>query len=306
MPGPPSLRSFDLNLLVLFDALYRERKLAAAAAMVGLSQPGASQALARLREAFDDPLFVRSGAGMEPTAQAHTLAPMVREALSSLERGLSAVRSFDPAHSEREFRLALAEIGELVTLPAIVTELGKTAPNVRVVSVRGSRSEIEFLAAKGDVDLCLDFQPPATPLLHYEQIAEEELVVIARLDHPRIRGAVSLEQFFSERHVVINLESTAFNHLADAVKISMFHQRKVLCVCVHASAMPAVVMQTDAIATVPRSIVNRPPFAGALQLLEPPMPLFKLPVFVFWHVSLEADAGHAWLRSQLVRRFWTD
>lgn len=306
MRAPPTLRSFDLNLLILFDALYRERKLATAATMVGLSQPGASQALARLREAFDDPLFVRSGAGMEPTTQAHTLAPMVREALSSLERGLSAVRSFDPTLSEREFRLALAEVGEVVTLPAIVRHLTQQAPNIRITSVRGTRAEIEYLAARGEVDLALDFQPPSTPLLHYELLSEEDLAVAARLGHPRIQGSLTLEQYFQERHVVINLEATAFNHLADALKVAMIQQRKVLCTCIHLSAIPAVLLQTDALATLPRALLEQPLYRGQLQLFEPPMPLFKLPLYVFWHVSLEADVGHAWLRSQLLRRFWAD
>jgi DNA-binding transcriptional LysR family regulator len=104
---PPTLRSFDLNLLLLFDALYRDRKLGVAAAAVGLSQPGASQALTRMRQTFDDPLFVRQGGGMNPTPKAHAVAPMVRQAIALLERGLSELRSFDPTSSDRQFRLGL-------------------------------------------------------------------------------------------------------------------------------------------------------------------------------------------------------
>lgn len=305
VPVPPTLRSFDLNLLILFDALYRERKLATAAAAVGLSQPGASQALSRMRETFDDPLFVRRGTGMDPTAHAHTLAPMVREALASIERGLTALRSFDPMQSEREFRVGLAELGEAVILPDIVSRLSKIAPNVRLISVRGSRNELQSAAVKRDVDLALDFEPPTEASLQHEMISEEELVVIARLDHPRIRGSVSVEQFFAERHVAVDLEPAARRRVASVLSAPVSVMRT-LCTCAHYSSVPGVVMETDGLATVPRALVSMPLYSGRVQVLEPPFPLFKIPVYVYWSRGLETDAGHSWLRSHLVKRFWVD
>jgi DNA-binding transcriptional LysR family regulator len=137
----PSLRSFDLNLLVLFDALFREGQLSAAADSVGMSQPAASQALARLRSAMNDPLFVRLGRGMEPTALAEVLAPSVRDALGALEAKLSSLAAFDPATSEREFSIWLGEVGETIFFPRFLALVTKAAPLVRLRSVLVSHAE---------------------------------------------------------------------------------------------------------------------------------------------------------------------
>ncbi|MDX2015044.1 MAG: LysR substrate-binding domain-containing protein [Myxococcaceae bacterium] len=301
---PPSLRSFDLNLLVLFDALFEERKLQTAARRIGLSQPAASQSLSRLRKAFDDELFVRRPQGMVPTARAVTLAPMVREALRAVERGLTALQSFDPSTSEREFKLALADAGEIVTLPAIVVQLTRLAPNLQVVSVRGSRSEVEQMASSREVDLALDFEPPKSPLMRSALIAEEDLVVIARREHPRVRATPTIAAFLAEKHVVVNFDPALIHRLGAQLSATALLERRILCRCVHVSAVPAVVMETDALALVPRAIVMRAPYAGQLQVLEPPIETMKIPLFAWWHSSLDADPGHLWLRSQLVRPFW--
>jgi DNA-binding transcriptional LysR family regulator len=306
VPLPPTLNSFDLNLLILFDALYRERKLASAARAVGLSQPAASQALSRLRDTFDDPLFLRRGAGMEPSAVAHTLAPMVGEALRSIMRGLTAVRSFDPTQSDREFRLGFGELGELISLPKIVSMLAKEAPNVRIISVRGSREELAVYAERGEVDLAVDFLPPAHAALQHERIAEEDLVVIARPGHPRVQGSISLEQFLSEPRVGVHLSPTTRQYIGQVLNVDIFNQFRFACQCSHYSSVPAVVLESDAIATVPRGMLDSPLYAGRFQTFEPPLPLFKIPVYVIWHASMQADAGHAWLRARLVRRYWAE
>jgi DNA-binding transcriptional LysR family regulator len=306
VPVPPSLKSFDLNLLVLFDALYRQRKLSEAAAAVGLSQPAASQALSRLREAFDDPLFVRRGVGMEPSAMARTLAPMVDEALRSVERGLKAVQSFDPAESDREFRLALGELGQVAVLAGIVSRLSKAAPGVRVVSVRGTREELTAQVARGEVDLSVDFLPPTHESLRHERIAEEELVVIARRGHPRVRGSLSLEQFLAEPRVGVDIDPAIRQLIGQMLNVAILSQFRFLCQCAHYSSVPSVVLETDAIATVPRAMIASPLYAGRFQIFDPPLPLFKIPVYVIWHASFESDPGHAWLRAQLLRRYWAE
>jgi len=306
VPLPPTLNSFDLNLLILFDALYRDRKLSSAARAVGLSQPAASQALSRLRDTFEDPLFLRRGAGMEPSAVAHTLAPMVGDALRSIMRGLTAVRSFDPTQSDREFRIGFGELGELVVLPKIVSMLSKEAPNIRVVSVRGTREDLAVYAERGEVDLAVDFLPPVQAALQHERISEEDFVVIARLGHPRVQGSLSLEQFLAEPRVGVQLSPTTRQQLGQVLNVDILNQFRFVCQCSHYSSLPAVVLESDTIATVPRSMVESPLYAGRFQTFEPPLPLFKIPVYVIWHASLQSDAGHAWLRARLVRRYWAE
>jgi DNA-binding transcriptional LysR family regulator len=240
---------------------------------------------------------------MNPTPKAHAVAPMVRQAIALLERGLSELRSFDPTSSDRQFRLGLAELGESLIFPHLVARLARVAPQVTLRSVRGSRAKLPAIAARREVDLALDFLPPVDPTLRHRRIADEELVTIARIDHPRIRGSITIEQFFAEAHVGVDLDAGGRAKIAELAGSSAL-QRRMLCTCAHYSSVPNVVMQTDAIATVPRAFLSLPLYAGRLQVLASPLPLFKLPVFVYWHESLEADPGHLWLRGQVLRRFW--
>ncbi len=306
MATPPTLQSFDLNLLLLFDILHRERKLSTAAALVGLSQPAASQALSRLREAFDDALFVRRGSVMEPTAIANTLAPMVRTAMASLERGLTAVRTFTPESSERVFRLGLGELGEIVVLPEIVSHVATVAPHVIISSVRGTKRELELVAASGGVDLAIDFEPPTDPFLRCELVAEEELVVIASLEHPRLRGAISAEEFLTERHVKVDIPQPIRKRIEQVLNAPFLPLLKTGCICAHYSSLPAVVMATDSIGAVPRRLVGTSLFAGRVQVLELPFPNIKLPVYFWWHQSLDTDFGLSWLRTLLIEHFWRE
>jgi DNA-binding transcriptional LysR family regulator len=299
----PTLHNFDLNLLVLFDALYRERQLTAAAAALGLSQPAASQALARLRDAFGDPLFVRRGRRMEPTAQAQILAPSVRDSLRGIEQTLNAMRSFDPASSEREFRIGLGEIGETVYFPRLLVEVLKIAPRVRLRSVTRALLDVQSMLARGDLDLGFDFEPPSHATVRHRALGEEEFVVIARRDHPRVRGSVTLEAYLAEPRIRIDIGEERMKRLLSVLGSRGFDEGIVATVS-HLTSIPAIVQETDTLAVVPRSLAMSPAYAGKLQVIEPPIPLFKIPVFAHWHEKFEDDPGHRWLRSLLVEGFW--
>jgi LysR family transcriptional activator for leuABCD operon len=299
----PTLRSFDLNLLVLFDALYQERQLTAAAAAVGLSQPAASQALARLRDAFGDPLFVRRGHRMEPTVQAQFLAPSIRDALRAIEQTLHAMGRFNPGESEREFSIGLGEIGEIVYFPHFLAAVLKIAPRVSLRSVTRAPLDVQSMVARGDLDLGFDFEPPTHASLRYAALGEEDFVVIARCDHPRVRGAVTTEEFIAEPRVRVHIGEDRWKRLLSVLGSPAVDARIVATVS-HFTSVPGIVIETDALAVVPRSVARFPAYAGQLQVIELPFPLFKLPVFAHWHERFENDPGHRWLRSLLVKGFW--
>src|ERR1700761_5233265 len=126
------LRSIDLNLLLVFDVLYRTRNTTRAAEQLHLTQPAVSNALKRLRDRFDDVLFIKSAAGMEPTPRADAIAQYVDEALASIRLAVQAGQAFDPAVTARTFRLYLSDIGQSVFIPPLAARLRDAAPNVRV------------------------------------------------------------------------------------------------------------------------------------------------------------------------------
>jgi DNA-binding transcriptional LysR family regulator len=303
----PSLRSFDLNLLVLFDALFRERQLSAAASRVGLSQPAASQALSRLRDALGDPLFVRRGRGMEPTPLAEALAPTVQESLGALERRLVTVETFDPRESEREFSLGLAEVGEMFFFPSLLARVTAAAPRVRLRSVPARHIDVQTAVARGDVELAFDFDTPTQPSLRSLQVGSEEIVVIARRGHPRVRGEVSLLEFLAEPRVRIEMPDERWQRLLAVIGAPLpepLGMGTIVGTVSQVTSVAAIVAQTDAVALTPRAVAELPAFRDRLEILTSPLPLAPLTVFAYWHESFDLDPGHAWLRSFLTPRFW--
>ncbi|MCX5744183.1 MAG: LysR substrate-binding domain-containing protein, partial [Proteobacteria bacterium] len=301
-----SLRSFDLNLLVLFDALYRERQLNAAASAVGLSQSAASQALARLRDALGDPLFERRGRGMEPTVVAESLAPTVRDSLRALEQRLVSMTIFNPAESTREFNLGLGEVGELFFFPSLVGLVMREAPHVRLRSSPRT-ADVQTATLRGEVDLAFDFEPPTQPTLRHVILGSEQLVVIARRGHPRISGSVTVASYLAEPRVRIDLTDERWRRLLSLVGAphpDVTGVGTIVGTVTQIVSVPAVVAETDALAIVPRSVATMAAFAGQLQIIPSPIPLAPLPVFAYWNESFEHDPGHVWLRGMLRREFW--
>lgn len=295
--APPSIRSFDLNLLVLFDALYGERKLSTAARAIGLSQPAASQALARLRRSFDDELFERRGRGMEPTPQAHALAPAVRQALSVLEGRLRAMQDFDPSTSERTFVVSLAELGETVLLPRLVAKVRREAPHVRLHSVRETRDALLESVRRKSVEMAIDFKHPLDDEFRFRRIVNAELTFIARRDHPRLNGRISFEHFKIEEFVGMHLDEETHGRLRSLMGLDGQPRGLHGVQVSHLMSIPDVVLASDAVSIFPSEVIDlEPRFANGLQRLVAPFPLVRIPVFLYWHESLQDDAGHAWLR----------
>jgi DNA-binding transcriptional LysR family regulator len=149
----------DLNLMVVFDALMRERQVSRAAAELGLSQPAVSNALARLRRLLGDPLFVRTPGGMAPTPRALAMAPAVGQALAQLRGALNTAAGFDPAASTREFRLGMTDVGEIYFLPGLLRALGERAPGVLVSTARHSAVQLAEALAGDQLDLAIGLLP---------------------------------------------------------------------------------------------------------------------------------------------------
>src|SRR5688572_7214556 len=149
----------DLNLLRAFDAVLRERSVTAAAARLDLTQPAVSNALARLRAIFEDPLFVRTPKGMDPTPFARELGEPVRQALALLESALAHGPGFDPATSSRSFRFYMSDLGQIEFLPPLVERVHGDAPGVRLEAVALEVDDIGDALATGALDVAIGFLP---------------------------------------------------------------------------------------------------------------------------------------------------
>ena len=204
-----NLRSLHLNLLLVFDAIYGERSISRAAAKLHLSQPTVSNALARLRERLQDPLFERSAQGMLPTPRARKLAEPIRQALNTLEHGLRDDEEFDFARSEREFVIAVEDYGESVILPGFIRWLADVAPNLRMRIRAESSAQLAVELREGTVDLALDYFTLPDANYRHACVLTETLLSLSRRDHPLLGERMNLEQYLALRHVMLAAPANA-------------------------------------------------------------------------------------------------
>lgn len=294
-----NLARFDLNLLRIFDAIFAKGGVSAAARHLNLSQPAISHALAKLRDIFDDPLFVRQGNRLLPTPAARAIAGPVREALRGLDAALDAASAFDPAATTRDFRIGVRLSGEMPRFAALVARVRREAPQATLASISFRRRDLAMMLANGDLDFALDVALPADERLRSHYLGTEPLVVAARHGHPAIHGALDLDTYLALDHVV----ATPRPHgpgIEDIALDRIGLSRRVAVRCQHAITAWQIIAATDMLFALPRS------HAAVLAAMEP-MQIFDLPLTVerggnhlYWHQAAQTDPGHTWLRAILI------
>ncbi|AXV81219.1 LysR family transcriptional regulator [Ralstonia solanacearum] len=288
----------DLNLFVVFDAIYTEGGITAAARTLNLTQPAVSHALGRLRELFDDPLFERRGQGMVPTPLARTLVAEVRAALQGFERTLREGTRFDPATSERRFTLSMRDALEATLLPPLMAAIAREAPRIDVTTVRGDRRQLEAELLAGTIDAAVDILLPVSPAIRHAPLLSDPMVVLARPGHPVTQGPLTLERYLAYEHVHVSSRRRGAG-LEDVELRRLGRERRVRLRCQHYLAACRVVSCTDLLVTLPvryARIANAP--YGNVML---PLP-FKVPpleLYLYWHANSDQDAAGRWLRDHV-------
>jgi len=300
------LSRIDLNLFTVFDAIYREGGITAAAKRLHLSQPAISHALARLRELLDDPLFERRGNEMVPTPTARALAATVANSLGSIEEVINRAGHFDPATSQRRFTIAVRDSHERSFLPALVAELGREAPGLDVAVVRIERSNLEEDLLSGALDVAVDVALSTSADIRRERLGAESLVVLARQGHPSIHGALEQETYFAMEHVLVTgrrhgggFEDIALNRLGLS--------RRVRVRCQQYATAAEVVSQSDMLATLPRMQATFANRRTNNQVLPFPVDIPQMEHFLYWHANVDSDKSNQWFREKvgaLLRQDW--
>ena len=294
-----NLRSLDLNLLLVFDAIYTERSISKAASRLNLSQPGVSNSLRRLRKSLEDPLFKRDAQGMSPTPRAKTLREPIRQALDLLESGLRSDESFDFAGSIREFVIAVEDYGEAIVLPRFIDWLASVAPNIRVRIRPETSSALQVELREGTVDLALDYFTLEGTGFNSRCVLSETLVSLARQDHPHIGERLNLETYLALRHVVIEPHPMA-KSMIDLTLAKRGLKRHITLTVPHFLSMPVVVQSSDMICTLPRRMAYLYADHFRLKTYSVPLRMPEFPVYLIWHDSFDNDPGHLWLRNHII------
>lgn len=295
-----SFRSLDLNLLKVFEALMTEGSVTRAANALLMTQPAVSNALARLRDALGDPLFVRSGTGIRPTQRAVVLWEPIGEALETV-RGALDEQVFDPARAQTEFSLSMSDYVASLVMPKLLNQLGKVAPKARVHTVPNTILEIADQLEDNRVDCVLsvyvnEAQQPAA-------IRSRSLWSFMRRGHPlAAQKRLGTRSFLSAGHVDVSLAGKTLPSY-DLFLASRGLSRNLVATVNHYSAAYEVVRQSDLIAVLPsdlRSQSRHAPFLHAL-----PLPLKAPPriVSLFWHQRNDTVPAQRWLRETLVEMF---
>lgn len=293
------LTDIDLNLLVVFHHLMRERGVSRTADALGLSQPAVSNALARLRRLLGDELFLRTATGMAPTPYAQELAAPVAQALETLHGALNVRSRFDPAHSSRCFSLALTDVGEIYFLPVLMEALAKVAPGVTLRCVPAADAGLREDMAAGRVDLALGALPSLQAGFYQQALFRQRYVALMRADHPLTQapriGSVQLRQTPQVRVVAAGTDHGRLDDWLAQRGV----QRPIQLSVPHYVALGQVLADTRLLAIVPERFAQRvcQPFG----LVSRPLAM-TLPTSIicqYWHTHLHRDAGHQWLR-QLV------
>ncbi len=290
-----NLTQIDLNLFVVFEAIYAEGNLTRAGEVLHVTQPAVSNALARLRENFGDPLFVRAGRGVAPTPVAENLIGPVRQALRQLQSSLDARARFEPAEARRTFDISLSDIGASLLLPGLLAELASTAPHLRLRCHQRDRREIARELAAGSLDLAIDIPALARAPLQAARLLSDRYVCVLRRGHPAARGRLSLARFLSLSHVTVSSRRAGRSYVELALARKNLQIESVLRVQHYQPAFH-VVQNGDSVLAAPHSLARR--YDVAVRSL--PFEVPELETFLYWHRSRDGDPGHRWLRERIL------
>ena len=295
-----NVHELDLNLLRVFDAVLRDRGVTAAANRLGLTQPAVSNALARLRKAFGDALFVRTPAGMEATPFARGVAEPVRQALALLESALAHGAGFEPASASRAFRFYMSDLGQVEFLPPLVERVQRVAPAVRLEAVAFDPEDIADALGSGTLDVAMGFLPGLGAPIARRALFRDPYLCLMRADHPVDR--LTKKRFLEASHALVTYRGGGHRVIEEALERAGVARRIALRVP-HFTVMPMVLERTDLILTLPARVARVYEQRGRFKALEPPVPIPAAQVAVHWHQRFDNDPGNRWLREQLIELF---
>ncbi|MVF22806.1 LysR substrate-binding domain-containing protein [Methylocaldum sp.] len=288
-------RKADLNLLPVFSALLKERSVTRAAGRLYLGQPAVSAALMRLREMFKDELFLRTAKGMEPTARALELAEQLGPALEIIHREMYGTPRFDPATAERSFRLGMPDSIEVALSPSLIERIQREAPGVRVAIRLAGHEQGAKLLDNQEIDLGVSRFTDVASWHRQENLYREGYVCLfdgARLGIP---SPIGLEDYLALPHLLMSF-SGGFEGVVDEALARRNLRRRVLLSTTRFSALPFILKEADAIATLPASMARRCAEAFKLTLSPAPIEIETFTVSMLWHARHDRDPGHIWLR----------
>ncbi|MCC8959817.1 LysR family transcriptional regulator [Bradyrhizobium sp. Pear77] len=292
-------KGLDLNLLVALDALMNERNLTAAARSINLSQPAMSAAVARLRGYFHDEIFMMRGRELVPTPRAEGLAAPTREALLRIELSIMS-RDFNPAQSDRRFRICLSDFATLVFFRNIVERVAREAPAVRFELLPVADEPDEHLR-RGEVDFLIIpdlFMSSAYPRA---TLFDDTLVCVGCSTNKRLSRKLTFERYMSMGHVAVKYGRTRQPSIEEWFLLEHGLKRRNEVIVQSLSMIPTVLLGTDRIGTMPARLAEHFAKAMPLRIVKCPLPIPTFTEAIQWPALHTSDPTSTWMREMLLQ-----
>ncbi|MBU8896708.1 LysR family transcriptional regulator [Corallococcus sp. M34] len=294
------LARLDLNLLVAFDALMRERHVTRAAARIGIGQSAMSHHLGRLRALLGDELFTRRPGGVEPTPHARSLAEAVQDALARIQTLVVAERRFHPATDAREFRVGITDGLEISLMPRLMARAAAEAPGGSLALSPLSEAQGPRLLDEGALDLLLGPIEDASAAHKHLPFCAEGYVCLFNPELVQVGTPLSLEDFLRIPHVRVSRRADASDVVDDALA-KLRQRRRVALHTAQTLSVPYILKQSPFLGILPRRSAVTTAAAFGLAVSPSPIPLPERRIAMRWHASRDPDEAHRWLREALYR-----
>lgn len=301
------LENFDLNLLISFDALIRERNVSRAAEKLHISQPAMSNSLRRLRDYLGDPLLVRTSRGMEPTEKALELEPLIRQSLSFAQSALSPSDTFKAEQSDRIFRILVSDYVEGTLISTLVNRLQTLAPNITLDILTLSDGSFQDLE-KGSIDLAINRFDSIPQSFHQRLVWQDSFSCLLSSKSP-LATDLNLETYLKAPHLWVSktgigvgrgMSEGSQRGWVDDELASLGFERNIRVYTRHYQNVPLLLRQTNMVATIPTRAAMLYKDVPELAIVEPPFNIEPIEVTMVWSPVLHHNSAHQWLRDILM------
>ena len=288
----------DLNLFLVLKTVFQEGTITGAAHKLHLTQPAVSHSLSRLRDKFNDPLFIRHGRKMVPSAFCQKIMPKVTEAVSTLESTLFSDKLFNIADCKREIKLGFRDILESLFFPTLVTDLIANTPNITINSRQVTKVEMEKALEQQELDIVIDMLMPTNDNINSTLVCNESFSLICREDHPILQN-LTLESYAEATHALVALRDSKID-LIDMALAKHGKSRNIALKCEHYFAATSVISRCDMLLTMPNTYANLLKEKMPVHVSPLPFDVPVLPVHMYWHKQAEQDPINGWMREKLL------
>lgn len=300
-----NFRQLDLNLLRVLAALYRHRSVTEAGRALSLSQPAASNALARLRQFFGDELFVRTPAGLQPTRLCERMAPAVAGQLQALETMMSGHEAFEPQDSDMHWRLSLSDLGEMMFLPSLAGALRAQAPRAQLSNISVAASDVAAALEARDIDCAVGILQPRQRDIRTQVLFREQYVAITApqwLPSSGRAGRKLTAAQLADASLVVASPTATFHSSVEQMLVRQKLDHRIVLRARHFGALPELALTTDLLAIVPDMYARNLRRHFDFRLWElPQAPFYE--VRLVWHASTSNDPAHRWMRALIHQLF---